>query len=139
MAWYNPIDWFQSGDYDSSSTGNTVQPGGRNAPGYDVNTLDNVLARNIFIDREEENLYAELERRNQAALDRQRAADLITQAQYEQNSRLNQSLGNTYDDTLGKRGVASFARAIPWWIWLIAAGAIAFYLGAFKNILSKVR
>ena len=128
MPSWNPVNWFMSGDYDSSSTG----PDGKNSGvGW--------IARNVYVDDEEEQLYADLQKQNEAKLDEQFEDGKIGPVRYYQNSSLNNSLTDGYED-LGNKGVGGLFKLVPWYVWVLGALALFFYLGGFsrlKGVLKK--
>lgn len=103
--------------------------------------LTDWLARNIFVKKSDEEMFAELQEKNRLALERQRAEGKTGFFENLELSGMNDSLGTkTYDENLGKRGAFAFLFALPIWVWIGAAiflfvkfGGIAWARTAFKK------
>lgn len=135
------LDWFLPDDFDSSSTGNQVTPGGAatTSPG-----LLDWTARNLFVDDADEQMYDDLAAADAVKIKQQVADGKITKEQGNYNLALADQIGTpTYDSNLGTKGVGGFFTALPWWVWaLIVAGAIALFvyfggLGWLKRRMNK--
>lgn len=140
MAWYNPIDWFQSSDNDSSSTGNRVTPGGKPAPAYDSSNVIDWTARNVFTDSIYEDQLNQISQDDQIKILDQFETGKINTARYLENSGLARQVGSsTYDQNLGKKSFVSLLGTVPWWVWLVLGVGILFYTGGFARLKALLK
>ncbi len=90
--------------------------------------LTDWLARNFFISEEDEQTSAQVAAAQRAILERQRVEGKVGSLEYlNLRDQIDDTGANLYDRELGERGFKGFVLAVPLWVWLAAAAAVAFY------------